>query len=149
MRRFQFIMIPAGVLSLLFGMMFRVGIAPARAQIRADGVFDETMYGDAPVLQRGVRGTAVQDLQIFLERTDYYSGPIDGIYDSQVERAVMDYQMDFDLPRNGMVDDRTWDVMSTFNEQPDRGLYEEEREFDRENREFYREDTDNFDRGRM
>ncbi|MEB3885788.1 hypothetical protein [Lyngbya sp. CCY1209] len=64
MRRFQFIVIPAGVLSLLFGMMFRVGIAPARAQIMPDGIFDEEQYG-RPFLQRGVQGATVQDLQIF------------------------------------------------------------------------------------
>lgn len=136
MRRFQFITIPAGVLSLLFGMMFRVGMPPARAQITPDGIFDEEQYGNRPRLQRGVQGATVRDLQIFLERTDYYSGPIDGIYDSQVERAVMDYQMDSDLPGNGMIDDRTWDSMSTFDRE-DRGLYEEERELYQEEREIY------------
>lgn len=49
-------------------------------------------------LKRGSTGARVKDLQSKLKLLDYYRGNLDGIYGSQMERAVSDFQYRYKLP---------------------------------------------------
>lgn len=82
--------------------------ALAQAQYVADGRLGEYDPYTAPTLTMGVVDPAVEDLQVFLDETGYYYGPIDGEYDTDVMEAVEEYQTDYGLYGDGIVGDNTW-----------------------------------------
>ncbi|MEB3293674.1 MAG: peptidoglycan-binding protein [Synechococcales bacterium] len=55
------------------------------------------------VLRRGDRGSAVLELQQKLQRLNYYTGELDGIFGAQTERAVRALQTAVGLPTDGVV----------------------------------------------
>jgi N-acetylmuramoyl-L-alanine amidase len=67
--------------------------------------------GDLPVLQFGMRGTAVAALQRRLQTQGVFSGIIDGIFGSETEAAVRSVQLSYNLSANGVVDSRLWEVL--------------------------------------
>ena len=69
-------------------------------------------------------GPDVQILQFSLKKSGFYSGPIDGIYNIETERAVMAFQMSRFLPADGIVGPDTWiklrvPVLASLPYQPD------------------------------
>ncbi|RMG05536.1 MAG: peptidoglycan-binding protein [Cyanobacteria bacterium J055] len=67
--------------------------------------------GDLPVLQFGMRGTAVVALQRRLQAQGFFSGIVDGIFGSETENAVRSAQLSYNLTANGVVDSRLWDAI--------------------------------------
>lgn len=70
-----------------------------------------TSPGDLPILQFGMRGTAVVALQRRLQTQGYFSGIIDGIFGSETEEAVRSAQYSYNLNASGVVDSRLWEVL--------------------------------------
>jgi N-acetylmuramoyl-L-alanine amidase len=70
-----------------------------------------TPPGDLPVLQFGMRGTAVVALQRRLQTQGFFSGNIDGIFGSETEEAVRSAQLNYNLNANGVVDSSFWEVL--------------------------------------
>jgi N-acetylmuramoyl-L-alanine amidase len=70
-----------------------------------------TSQGDLPILQFGMRGTAVVALQRRLQTQGYFSGIIDGIFGSETEEAVRSAQSSYNLNASGVVDSRLWEVL--------------------------------------
>lgn len=65
-------------------------------------------------LHYGMSGTDVMEMQAMLRKIGYHTGPIDGIFDTQTQRAVLRFQRRFHLDSNGIVDPTTWRVMKRF-----------------------------------
>ena len=70
-----------------------------------------TASGDFPTLQIGLRGTAVAGLQQRLQALGLYLGPIDGIFGSDTQTAVVLAQQGYGLTPNGIVDFGTWQAL--------------------------------------
>ena len=62
----------------------------------------------SPTLQAGSLGPVVAMLQGVLKTGFGYSGPIDGIFGSNTEAVVRQYQTDSGLPDSGVTDEQTW-----------------------------------------
>ncbi|AFZ08902.1 Peptidoglycan-binding domain 1 protein [Oscillatoria nigro-viridis PCC 7112] len=73
--------------------------------------FAETTAINKPTLQRGSTGQAVKELQQLLYHWGYYFGPIDGIFDIEVENAVKRYQHRVFLREDGIVGPLTWQAL--------------------------------------
>lgn len=69
-----------------------------------------------PVLRKGDRGRAVEQLQQRLQGLGFYDGAIDGIFGEETENVVKTFQADFDLEVDGIVGGATWDTL--FNTPP-------------------------------
>ncbi len=71
-------------------------------------------------LDVGARGEAVKVVQRRLQQSQYYKGPVDGIYGLATQRAVSTFQSDANLATSGRLDDETWQelqaVLSTQND---------------------------------
>lgn len=65
-----------------------------------------------PALKRGDKGSAVVRAQIMLDRNWFSVGEVDGIFGSNMLRAVKAFQLSRDLPVTGQVDDATWQALS-------------------------------------
>lgn len=59
-------------------------------------------------LDVGARGEAVKVVQRRLQQSQYYQGPVDGIYGLATQRAVSTFQADANLDTSGRLDDETW-----------------------------------------
>jgi peptidoglycan hydrolase-like protein with peptidoglycan-binding domain len=68
------------------------------------------------VLRRGDRGAQVSELQRRLTELGYYDGRVSGVFGSQTETAVMDFQEDNDIEPDGVVGPET---ASALREAPD------------------------------
>ena len=64
-------------------------------------------------LTMGSRGSRVRDAQDRLTELGYDPGPADGIFGNGTRRAVRSFQIEYDLPVTGVIDDRTWDALTT------------------------------------
>ena len=59
----------------------------------------------------GSRGEPVRQLQRRLRETDYYSGPIDGLYGLETQRAVVALQEAAELNNTGTLNEATWQAL--------------------------------------
>lgn len=64
-----------------------------------------------PVLSAGSRGGAVRTLEARLDVLGWKPGPVNGIFDAQVARAVLGVQCAAGLVRDRIVGPRTWDAL--------------------------------------
>lgn len=81
-----------------------------------DASIEDAIEGDASnVLSIGDRGPAVRSLQIRLQETDYYDGPIDGIYGLATQRSVRDFQENQGFDVTGRLDNETWEALEATN----------------------------------
>jgi len=72
-----------------------------------------------PLLKKTSKGEAVRKLQNLLTAVGYYSGPVDGIFGAQTEKAVREFQTsyvlvseedqaEYHLEADGIVGPKTW-----------------------------------------
>lgn len=61
--------------------------------------------------RRGSRGEEVKQIQTVLKDRELYEGNIDGIYGSQTEKAVIQFQKQMGLTPDGIVDPKTLSAM--------------------------------------
>lgn len=66
---------------------------------------------EKPLLQIGSNGVLVTCVQHVLKDANYYTGAIDGIFGAQMEQAVKTMQTKQRLQRDGVIGDRTWDLL--------------------------------------
>ncbi|PZO53714.1 MAG: hypothetical protein DCF15_12640, partial [Phormidesmis priestleyi] len=62
----------------------------------------------------GARGEAVKALQVRLQQSNYYNGPIDGLYGLATQRAVSAFQAKEGLADTGTLNDATWQKLQAF-----------------------------------
>lgn len=53
-------------------------------------------------------GVEVENIQIGLNKSGYYAGPISGVYDQTTEKAVKRFQKDMGLKSDGIAGSKTW-----------------------------------------
>ncbi|MEG1894168.1 MAG: peptidoglycan-binding protein [Clostridia bacterium] len=71
------------------------------------------------ILQRGDTGSDVKLLQTALLRAGYDVEQINGVFGSQTERAVKQFQRALGLKEDGIVGSSTWGFLEPFLEEPD------------------------------
>ncbi|EAW36414.1 peptidoglycan-binding protein [Lyngbya sp. PCC 8106] len=64
------------------------------------------------VLTKGTKGSKVRTLQTRLEIKGFDPGPVDGVFGSRTQAAVIAYQQTKGLEVNGVVDEQTWVALS-------------------------------------
>lgn len=65
-----------------------------------------------PILRPGMEGDAVRLLQRRLAAKDFYRGPISGVFGSQTEEAVRQFQRSSNLAVDGIVGPATWGALN-------------------------------------
>ncbi|AKG22785.1 peptidoglycan-binding domain-containing protein [Calothrix sp. 336/3] len=66
-----------------------------------------------PVLKLGSQGTAVKELQTFLQKLGLYAEALDGEFGEFTQMAVKKYQRQVFLPEDGIVGLQTWRSLYT------------------------------------
>ena len=66
------------------------------------------------ILQRGDTGNDVRTAQTALIRAGYAPGRADGIFGSNTERAVKQFQRVLGLRQDGIIGPRTWEFLQPF-----------------------------------
>lgn len=66
---------------------------------------------DLPVLRRGMRGSAVAQLQERLKSLGFFKDSVDGIFGEVTEVAVKTAQQNLKIPTDGIVGPSTWGVL--------------------------------------
>ncbi|MEB3280627.1 MAG: peptidoglycan-binding protein [Lyngbya sp.] len=64
------------------------------------------------VLSKGTKGSKVITLQTRLQVKGYDPGPVDGVFGSRTQAAVIAYQQAKGLEGDGVVDEETWTALS-------------------------------------
>lgn len=81
---------------------------PADATRHAAQLNEDT---STPVLRKGAKGAAVVRAQILLDRNWFGVGEIDGLFGSNMAKAVRTFQAARNLPATGEVDAATWQAL--------------------------------------
>ena len=68
-----------------------------------------------PVLQRGDKGDCVTKLQKRLQQLGYFKGSITSYFGNSTWEAVKQFQLNNELPPNGIVNSQTWKVLEKEN----------------------------------
>jgi peptidoglycan hydrolase-like protein with peptidoglycan-binding domain len=66
---------------------------------------------EKPLLRMGSKGVLVTRVQHVLKDASYYTGAIDGFFETQMDQAVKAMQKKRGLPPDGAIGDRTWAVL--------------------------------------
>ena len=66
-----------------------------------------------PILKKGSRGSAVNQLQQLLKNKGYLKGAVDGIFGSGTDSAVRSFQKDAGLAVDGVVGSKTWSALQS------------------------------------
>lgn len=67
---------------------------------------------DKPILRRGSVGEQVLIVQKVLANANYYAGAFDSKFNPRFEDAVKTFQVDRELPVDGIIGARTWKALS-------------------------------------
>ncbi|MBD2342540.1 peptidoglycan-binding domain-containing protein [Anabaena subtropica] len=67
--------------------------------------------GNKPTLKQGDTGEVVKELQLLLRNYYCYSGPIDGVLNSETVGGVILFQHRVFLPEDGLVEYKTWQAL--------------------------------------
>lgn len=59
------------------------------------------------------QGEAVKSLQLRLQQTGYYDGPVDSLYGLDTQRAVIAFQASAGLDQSGSLNDETWQKLQS------------------------------------
>lgn len=100
--------------SLMGFATLAISVSPVKAlEVDGDINQDEYLINDQSVIQIGLgdRGAAIQDIQLFLQESGHYNGPIDGVYGVATQNAVASFQDKEELPVTGIIDSETLDAM--------------------------------------
>ncbi|MGJ3254550.1 MAG: peptidoglycan-binding domain-containing protein [Elainellaceae cyanobacterium] len=65
----------------------------------------------APLLYEGRSGEAVEAVQSFLQRQDFYNGVIDGVYGPRTVSSIITFQRSRNLSADGIVGESTWEAL--------------------------------------
>lgn len=65
-------------------------------------------------LRIGMSGTDVMEIQAMLQKIGYAPGPIDGIFGSRMQQAVIQFQRNFGLTPDGVIGPDTYNIMERF-----------------------------------
>ncbi|KAF3888973.1 MULTISPECIES: peptidoglycan-binding domain-containing protein [Nostocales] len=89
------------------------------AFLTVDGIVGEETWNylykgsdSLPKLSIGSHGSVVQALQEALKAGGYYSGTVDGVFEAKTENAVRAFQAEHYLVSNGIIESRTWRMLS-------------------------------------
>jgi N-acetylmuramoyl-L-alanine amidase len=66
---------------------------------------------DLPILKRGMKGSAVTQLQKRLKSRGFFKGTIDGVFGEVTEVAVKTAQQNLKIPTDGIVGSETWKAL--------------------------------------
>ena len=66
----------------------------------------------------GSKGESVRQLQTRLKATDYYDGPIDGLYGIATRKAIVSLQRTAGLTETGTLNEETWEALEALSETP-------------------------------
>jgi len=66
------------------------------------------------VLQRGMSGPDVMEIQAALQKMGYYWGPLDGVFGQKMQQAVVQFQTQFGLTADGIIGPKTYSVLERF-----------------------------------
>lgn len=65
-------------------------------------------------LRLGMSGSDVMEIQAMLQKIGYNPGPIDGVFGPQMQKAVMQFQRNYGLTPNGVIDPSTYKAMERY-----------------------------------
>lgn len=85
--------------------------SPMPAETTGSSSAEPDSDGSLPILKKGARGSAVEQLQIQLQGLGFDTGGSDGVFGDQTEAAVQAFQLEQGLEADGVVGPATWDAL--------------------------------------
>lgn len=80
-------------------------------RITTNSVYHDDCYQGEPLVGYGNQGPYVRKVQSFLNNHNYPCGNEDGIFGTQTQNAVRNFQRQWGLPVDGVVGMHTWGVI--------------------------------------